>query len=77
MSLLVKKEYQPKKINVASLGNIVRQLHIHCIGRSEDDPLWPQGVWQHAYQVTPYSDEWVENKLLTLKRLIMQTAQHI
>ncbi|MCR6500963.1 HIT family protein [Shinella sp. CPCC 101442] len=33
------------KINVGALGNIVRQLHVHVIARSEDDPNWPGPVW--------------------------------
>lgn len=33
------------KINVAALGNMVPQLHIHVIGRSTADPAWPNAVW--------------------------------
>ena len=33
------------KINTATIGNIVRQLHIHVIARKEDDPNWPAPVW--------------------------------
>jgi diadenosine tetraphosphate (Ap4A) HIT family hydrolase len=33
------------KINVAALGNQVRQLHIHVIARNEGDPAWPRPVW--------------------------------
>lgn len=33
------------KINVASLGNMVPQLHIHVIGRHDKDPAWPNSVW--------------------------------
>jgi diadenosine tetraphosphate (Ap4A) HIT family hydrolase len=33
------------KINVGSLGNIVRQLHVHVIARFEGDPGWPGPVW--------------------------------
>jgi len=33
------------KINIASLGNMVRQLHVHVIARSEGDPNWPGPVW--------------------------------
>ncbi|AJY44437.1 HIT family protein [Martelella endophytica] len=34
-----------EKINVAAIGNIVRQLHVHIIARSEGDPNWPGPVW--------------------------------
>jgi diadenosine tetraphosphate (Ap4A) HIT family hydrolase len=33
------------KLNVAALGNVVRQLHVHVIARFEKDPAWPQPVW--------------------------------
>ena len=33
------------KINTASIGNMVRQLHIHVVARSEGDPNWPAPVW--------------------------------
>lgn len=33
------------KINVAALGNMVPQLHVHVIGRHPDDPAWPNSVW--------------------------------
>lgn len=36
------------KINCATLGNIVRQLHVHVIARSEGDPGWPGPVWGHG-----------------------------
>lgn len=36
------------KINMGALGNIVRQLHIHVIARSEGDPAWPGPVWGHS-----------------------------
>lgn len=33
------------KINTGALGNIVRQMHVHVIARSEGDPNWPGPVW--------------------------------
>lgn len=33
------------KMNVAALGNVVPQLHIHHIARRRDDPAWPAPVW--------------------------------
>jgi diadenosine tetraphosphate (Ap4A) HIT family hydrolase len=33
------------KINSGALGNIVRQLHVHVVARSEGDPNWPGPVW--------------------------------
>ena len=36
---------RPHKLNVASLGNAVAQLHIHVIARQTTDPAWPKPVW--------------------------------
>ena len=33
------------KLNVAALGNVVSQLHLHHVGRSQTDPCWPGPVW--------------------------------
>ena len=37
--------FTPDKINVAALGNVVPQLHIHIIARFTTDPAWPRPVW--------------------------------
>ncbi|KQO49338.1 MULTISPECIES: HIT domain-containing protein [unclassified Methylobacterium] len=36
---------KPDKVNVAALGNVVPQLHVHVIGRFLSDPAWPSPVW--------------------------------
>lgn len=41
------------KINTGALGNIVRQLHVHIIARSEDDAAWPGPVWGYGMR-EPY-----------------------
>jgi diadenosine tetraphosphate (Ap4A) HIT family hydrolase len=33
------------KLNVAALGNVVPQLHVHVIARRRSDPAWPKPVW--------------------------------
>lgn len=37
--------YQPTKLNVAVLGNVVAQLHMHHIARFSNDAAWPGPVW--------------------------------
>lgn len=37
--------FKPHKLNVASLGNAVPQLHIHVIARQTTDAAWPKPVW--------------------------------
>jgi len=41
-----------QKINIASLGNVVSQLHIHVVARSDGDPNWPAPVWSYGEKVT-------------------------
>lgn len=33
------------KVNVAAIGNLVRQLHVHVVARDEDDAAWPGPIW--------------------------------
>lgn len=40
--------HRPHKLNVAALGNITPQLHIHVIARFRTDPAWPNPVWGAA-----------------------------
>jgi diadenosine tetraphosphate (Ap4A) HIT family hydrolase len=53
-SRMIKSCFEVEKINVASLGNIVTQLHVHVVGRSVKDPLWPHAIWQADLQANPY-----------------------
>jgi len=44
---------RPDKLNIAALGNIVPQLHLHHVARFRTDPAWPAPVWGKAPAV-PY-----------------------
>ncbi|HVJ37213.1 MAG TPA: HIT family protein [Stenotrophomonas sp.] len=44
-SRLLQQEPGVGKLNIGALGNIVRQLHIHLVGRHPGDPAWPGPVW--------------------------------
>lgn len=37
--------FDAHKMNVAALGNVVRQLHVHHIARFKGDAAWPQPIW--------------------------------
>jgi len=58
--------YKPDKINVAALGNMVPQLHIHVIARFTDDVAWPKPVWGVA-PAEPYMPEALEARLDELR----------
>jgi diadenosine tetraphosphate (Ap4A) HIT family hydrolase len=39
------EHYHPDKLNIAALGNVVPQLHLHHVVRYRNDPAWPAPVW--------------------------------
>jgi diadenosine tetraphosphate (Ap4A) HIT family hydrolase len=43
-----------EKLNVGQLGNVTRQLHVHVVGRRQDDPCWPGPVWGQG-EAQPYA----------------------
>ena len=45
VSHILKALVTPDKINVATLGNVVPQMHVHVIARYKGDPAWPNPVW--------------------------------
>ncbi|WP_283710206.1 HIT domain-containing protein [Pseudoalteromonas prydzensis] len=59
LSQLLKEVFNPDKLNVAALGNMVPQLHIHHIARFKSDAAWPAPVWG-KFPSIPYTNEQVE-----------------
>jgi diadenosine tetraphosphate (Ap4A) HIT family hydrolase len=59
--------FHPDKLNVAAIGNMVRQLHIHVIGRNRSDFRWPDVVWG-AGEKQPYSPHEVSIILESLEQ---------
>ena len=45
LSVFVKGNFNISKLNIAAIGNIVSQLHIHIVGRDPSDFCWPNVVW--------------------------------
>ncbi len=64
-SKIMQTLFHPKKLNVAALGNIVAQLHIHVIARFESDKAWPNPVWNSGIQAH-YSDDEKEKRIRLL-----------
>lgn len=56
LSKLIQEVFAPDKLNVAAIGNMVPQLHIHHIARFKNDVAWPAPVWG-KFPVKPYSNE--------------------
>lgn len=55
LSRVLEKVFSPDKLNIAALGNIVPQLHLHHIARYRNDPAWPAPVWGRAAPL-PYDE---------------------
>ena len=41
----IEQAFTPDKLNVAALGNMVPQLHVHHVARYRNDPAWPAPIW--------------------------------
>ena len=66
LSAFLKKHYSVDKINFASIGNIVKQMHFHLVARNKNDPAWPGVVWGTTAKIK-YNQQQVEviTKLLS------------
>jgi diadenosine tetraphosphate (Ap4A) HIT family hydrolase len=54
------------KLNLGALGNIVRQLHVHVVGRREGDAAWPGPVWGNG-RALPYDEDSLGRLMLRLR----------
>ena len=61
--------FKPHKLNVAALGNMVPQLHVHVIARYRDDIAWPRPVWGTA-TAKPYTPEALVERISVLQRAL-------
>jgi diadenosine tetraphosphate (Ap4A) HIT family hydrolase len=57
------------KLNIAALGNVVPQLHVHVIARRKNDAAWPRPVWGVAPPL-PHDAEEVQTFISALRRKI-------
>jgi diadenosine tetraphosphate (Ap4A) HIT family hydrolase len=64
VSRFLKQSLGFSKVNFAGLGNVVPQMHLHIIARSQNDPCWPQPVWGNLSATAEYAtdilDHWSE-----------------
>ena len=67
LSEVMEAVFIPVKMNVAALGNMVPQLHIHHIARFSDDAAWPNPVWG-AVPAQAYDDDTLQKTILLLRR---------
>jgi len=58
--------YQADKMNIAAIGNLVPQLHIHHIVRYKNDKAWPAPVWG-KFAAVPYTEQQMSENLVLVK----------
>ncbi|GLQ31253.1 HIT domain-containing protein [Litoribrevibacter albus] len=68
LSQKIMDAFSGHKLNVATLGNVVPQLHIHHVVRYRDDAAWPGPVWGFG-EAVPYTDEVLKERLSRLSLL--------
>lgn len=61
--------YQADKLNIAAIGNLVPQLHIHHIVRFRQDKAWPAPIWG-KFTPLPYSDEQLAAELSRVREAL-------
>lgn len=64
----MKTDFDGDKLNIATLGNVVSQLHVHVVIRRRDDDAWPAPVWGHgrAEPYTPTQQQTMQGRLTAL-----------
>lgn len=65
---ILQKIFNPYKLNIANLGNMVRQLHIHIIARFENDIAFPKPVWGSAAKF--YNETDAQNLINKIKNYL-------
>jgi diadenosine tetraphosphate (Ap4A) HIT family hydrolase len=58
LSQLLRVKYNPEKLNLAALGNMVPQLHLHHVARYSTDVAWPAPIWGKV-AAKPYTEQQV------------------
>ncbi len=76
ISNFLKLKYINTTINIAKIGNIVKQLHIHIVARNENDYSWPNPVWGIG-QPHKYNKNDAKILIEELKQYFIKNYPHI
>ena len=71
---LLQTQFSAEKLNIAALGNVVAQLHIHHIARFKHDAVWPKPVWGAMPAVAYQEDKLAEVIELIYSSLAMDSG---
>lgn len=74
LSSLIQKEFKAHKMNIAALGNMVPQLHVHVIARFDFDTCWPHPIWGRAQHLAFEKKQLIE-RIDKIKPLLSESTQ--
>ncbi len=74
LSRVIAAVFKADKINIAALGNLVPQLHLHHVVRYRKDAAWPAPVWGKV-PVQPYSDAALARLIDSLRQALQDNFQ--
>lgn len=62
--------FAPDKINIATLGNMVPQLHMHHVARYITDGAWPNPIWG-VLSAVGYQQEVLEHRIESVTNVLV------
>lgn len=72
-SRVLRELFAPDKLNIAALGNMVSQLHVHVIARFNGDAAWPKPVWG-AQPPRPYAASQAQERISALRAAFLRSS---
>lgn len=63
--------YQPDKLNIAAIGNLVPQLHLHHVARYQTDIAWPGPIWG-KFPVCAHTGQVAESQIARLRERLKE-----
>lgn len=76
LASVLAEQFQADKINIAAIGNLVPQLHVHHVVRYRTDAAWPAPVWG-AVPAIPYTDEALSGVIRKLRNGSLNDLEYL
>ncbi len=73
---LMQASLMPDKLNVAAIGNVVEQLHLHHVARFHEDAAWPKPIWG-LLPPKPHSDDALQTAVLRWRQWLAVLPEFI
>ncbi|MEP0356470.1 MAG: HIT family protein [Paraglaciecola sp.] len=74
VSQVITHLFTPDKLNLAALGNMVPQLHLHHIARFKDDVSWPKPIWGQ-FPAKPYVQSELNKRIVLIQEALNKGAK--